>query len=135
MELRHTGVEHDSCLLDVKEHDRFDLSRLANTGKELTKFDMWERKLLDFSLRNTLLNLSFRRRSIQLISFDIDRIEDHLHDGKEYCIKSKPDTELPMPPATTDLSDRNCSNRFMILFMMTSSTIICSTLSWPKRKL
>ncbi|WP_290391433.1 DUF4011 domain-containing protein [Paramuribaculum intestinale] len=95
----NTGVEHDSCLLDVKEHDRFDLSRLANTGKELTKFDMWERKLLDFSLRNTLLNLSFRRRSIQLISFDIDRIEDHLHDGKEYCIKSKPDTELPMPPA------------------------------------
>lgn len=95
----NTGVEHDSCLLDVKEHDRFDLSRLANTGKELTKFDMWERKLLDFSLRNTLLNLSFSRRSIQLISFDIDRIEDHLHDGKEYCIKSKPDTELPMPPA------------------------------------
>ena len=77
----------------------FDLSfYLPTLNKELTKFDMWERKLLDFSLRNTLLNLSFRRRSIQLISFDIDRIEDHLHDGKEYCIKSKPDTELPMPP-------------------------------------
>ncbi len=29
----NTGVEHDSCLLDVKEHDRFDLSRLANTGR------------------------------------------------------------------------------------------------------
>ncbi|MDE6741394.1 MAG: DUF4011 domain-containing protein, partial [Muribaculaceae bacterium] len=88
------GVDHDSCQLDIKEHDRFDLTRLVTNGKNLTKFDIWERKLLDFSLRNTLLNLSLRRRAVQFISFDINRIEDHLQDGNEYCITSKPNVEI-----------------------------------------
>ena len=35
-------------------------------------------------------NLYLRRKAIQFISFDIDRIEDHLQDGEEYCIISKP---------------------------------------------
>ena len=95
-----SGVGHDSCVIDVKEHDRYDLSRLSTLKRELTKFDIWERKLLDFSLRNSLLNLSLRRRAIQFISFDIDRIEDHLQDGNEYCITSKPDFE-----SIFDLSD------------------------------
>lgn len=89
------GVEHDLCVIDVKEHDRYDLSRIAATNRQLTKFDIWERKLLDFSLRNSLLNLSLRRRAIQFISFDVNRIEDHLQDGKEYCITSKPNVEFP----------------------------------------
>ncbi len=88
------GISHDSCNLNVKEHDRFDLSQLPTKGKTLTKFDIWERKLLDFSLRNTLLNLSLRRRAVQFISFDINRIEDKLQDGNEYRITSKPNIEL-----------------------------------------
>ncbi len=60
----------------------------------LTKFDIWERKLLDFSLRNTLLNINLRRRALQFISFDINRIEDYLQDGKEYCILPKPNVEF-----------------------------------------
>lgn len=89
-----SGVEHDACFIEVREHDRFDLSRISNNDKELTKFDIWERKLLDFSLRNSLLNLSVRRRAVQFISFDINRIEDHLQDGNEYCITSKPNVEF-----------------------------------------
>lgn len=89
-----TGVDHDSCVLEVKEHDRYDLTHIANSGKELTKFDIWERKLLDFSLRNSLLNLSLRRRAIQFISFAVNRVEDHLQDGKEYCILPKPNIEF-----------------------------------------
>ncbi len=88
------GIKHDSCVLDVKEHDRYDLTHLSANGKNLTKFDIWERKLLDFSLRNTLLNLSLRRRAIQFISFDINRIEDHLQDGNEYRITFKPNVEI-----------------------------------------
>lgn len=89
-----SGVEHDSCILDVKEHDRYDLSQITAASKELNKFDIWERKLLDFSLRNSLLNLSLRRRAVQFISFDVNRIEDHLQDGKEYRIISKPDVDM-----------------------------------------
>lgn len=89
-----SGIEHDSCEIDVKEHDRYDLSRIVNNKKELTKFDIWERKLLDFSLRNSLLNLSLRRRAVQFISFDINRVEDHLQDGHEYRILPKPNVEF-----------------------------------------
>ncbi|MDE6561705.1 MAG: DUF4011 domain-containing protein [Muribaculaceae bacterium] len=88
------GIEHDSCIINVQEHDRYDLTHISANGKNLTKFDIWERKLLDFSLRNTLLNLSLRRRAIQFISFDINRIEDHLQDGNEYRITSKPNVEI-----------------------------------------
>ena len=69
-------------------------------GKKLTKFDIWERKLLDFSLRNSLLNLYLRRKAIQFISFDIDRIEDHLQDGEEYCIISKPILDSNLIPVS-----------------------------------
>ncbi len=89
-----SGIEHDSCIAEIKEHDRYDLSRLSDSKKELTKYDIWERKLLDFSLRNALLNLSLHRRAIQFISFDVNRIEDHLQDGKEYCIMAKPNVEF-----------------------------------------
>lgn len=90
------GVEHEQCVMEVKEHDRYDLSQMINRKKELTKFDIWERKLLDFSLRNSLLNINLRRKAIQFISFDIDRIEDHLQDGEEYCIISKPNIEFQL---------------------------------------
>ena len=90
------GVEHERCLFEIKEHDRYDLSQMTDNKKELTKFDIWERKLLDFSLRNSLLNLYLRRKAIQFISFDIDRIEDHLQDGEEYCIISKPNIEFQL---------------------------------------
>ncbi len=91
-----SGIEHDYCNTEVKEHDRYDLSRISVSNKELTKFDIWERKLLDFSLRNALLNLSLNRRAIQFISFDINRIEDHLQDGHEYCILPKPNVDLQL---------------------------------------
>ena len=78
------------------EHDRYDLTYIANSKKELTKFDIWERKLLDFSLRNSLLNTNLRRRGIQFISFDVASIEDYLQDGKEYTISYKPNIDFPL---------------------------------------
>ena len=92
--LETEGVEHDACMIDVKEHDRYDLSRIPVTSHELTKFDIWERKLLDFTLRNSLLNLSLRRRAIQFISFEVNMIEDILQKGKEFRITSLPSVEI-----------------------------------------
>lgn len=78
------------------EHDSNDLSHLYEKKRELTKFDIWERKLLDFSLRNSLLNLSMRRRAIQIMSFDVDKIEDALQDGVEYCIQPKLSADIKL---------------------------------------
>lgn len=77
--------------------------------KQLTKSDIWERKLLDFSLRNTMLNLIPRRKAIQFISFDVDLVEDYLQDGKEFCILSRPEC-VPVQEASERLfSSEICS--------------------------
>lgn len=91
------GVSHDSCDLEVKTHSRYDLSQINESKKELTKMDIWERKLLDFSLRNSMLNLYLRQKAIQLVTFDPHIIEDYLNDGEEYKITFKPKTDLKLP--------------------------------------
>lgn len=88
------GVEHDSCTIDVKEHSRYDLSRIMESDREPDKMDIWERKLLDFSLRNNMLNLSMRQKAIQFISFDVDTLEDRLEDGEEYVLMEKPNVDI-----------------------------------------
>lgn len=88
------GVEHDECKIEVKERSRYDLSKVVGSEKELSRLDIWERKLLDFSLRNNMLNLYLRQKAIQFISFDIDKLEDHLQDGEEYQIVEKPNVDI-----------------------------------------
>jgi len=87
------GIEHDKCVIEVQERSRYDLSKVVY-DRELSRMDIWERKLLDFTLRNTMLNLSLHKRAIQLISFDVDKIEDNLEDGVEYQVMEKPDVEI-----------------------------------------
>ena len=43
----------------------------------MTKQTIWERKLLDFSLRNNLINCKLGRRVIPFVSFSIDKLEDN----------------------------------------------------------
>lgn len=83
----------------VMAHDPYDLTRIIANGKTLTKFDIWERKLLDFSLRNALLNTSLRRRALQLLSFDILRLADSIQNGKEYRIAPRPRLDPPLEVA------------------------------------
>ena len=45
---------------------------------EMTREQMWERKLLDLSLRNTLLNYSFYRSSVQILVGQVEELFDPL---------------------------------------------------------
>jgi hypothetical protein len=54
------------------------------------KQQLWERKLLDLSLRNNLLNLRLTRSSIQFIDVPIGELEDSLYQGEEFQILHKP---------------------------------------------
>lgn len=54
------------------------------------KQQLWERKLLDLSLRNSLLNLRLTRSSIQFIDVPIGELEDALYQGEEFQVLSKP---------------------------------------------
>lgn len=55
------------------------------------RLDRWQRKLLDLSLRNTLLNFKASKRVIRLDAPDPGRLEDLLADGKALRLRPRPD--------------------------------------------
>lgn len=87
------GIEHGQCDTTVRQIHEADLTRLDNNKKELTRFDIWERRLLDLTLRNSLLNIA-HHRTLQLMVNNVARIEDLLQGGKEFCIEAKPDIDI-----------------------------------------
>ena len=90
------ALAHEACDLKVSEHTKYDLDTAYDQSKETSKLDIWERKLLDFSLRNNFLNLSLRTKAIQFISFEVSAIEDYLQNGDEYCIMPMPDVDIKL---------------------------------------
>lgn len=60
------------------------------------KQQLWERKLLDLTLRNNLLNLRLTKGSIQFIHINAARLEDALSGGAEFQVLPRPtDWDLP----------------------------------------
>ena len=68
--------------------------QLEDTGIPTTKQMIWERKLLDFTLRNNLLNTRLGRKVVPFISFEIASLEDHLQNGEDYFITPSPGKKL-----------------------------------------
>jgi superfamily I DNA and/or RNA helicase len=66
--------------------------------KEFSRQDLWERKLLDLSLRNNLLNLRSTKTLIQLLTNQIDKLEDQLAKGTEFTLLNKPEEWIPSIP-------------------------------------
>jgi len=66
------------------------LSRVAKSDEPITKQKIWERKLLDFSLRNTLLNFRVNKNAFQIMTADLGQLEDMLSDGKEFRVMEAP---------------------------------------------
>lgn len=72
-------------------HDDFEMGTLytdleLTDTSNLTKQKIWERKLLDLSLRNNLLNLRFTKSMLQLVDYKVNLLEDSLADGKAFTI-------------------------------------------------
>lgn len=63
---------------------------LDQKSQRATKQKIWERKLLDLSLRNNLLNLRITRNMAQMIDIDISHLEDTLSEGKSFSIMPDP---------------------------------------------
>ena len=73
--------------------------RLADISADETpasKKAQWERKLLDLSMRNTLLNLRWGGSVVPLFTSSIDTLEDYLADGEEFHIKAR-SSEMGIP--------------------------------------
>ena len=59
-------------------------------GRELTKQMIWERKLLDLSLRNSLLNFRPSVSNVQFMTADLAKLEDEISDGESFRIMPAP---------------------------------------------
>lgn len=55
------------------------------------KFDLWERKLLDLSARNTLLNCKLKGKAVPLLVTSCCDVEDCIAQEKDYAIVSRTD--------------------------------------------
>lgn len=56
----------------------------------VTKLTQWERKLLDLSLRNMLINMRMTKAVVPLLSSDVNTLEDALTEGEEFLVLPKP---------------------------------------------
>ncbi|MBC7389830.1 MAG: DUF4011 domain-containing protein, partial [Opitutaceae bacterium] len=57
---------------------------------EVSKKQLWERKLLDLTLRNHLLSLRITKSTVQVISTQLHKLEDSLALGNEFQLLPKP---------------------------------------------
>lgn len=82
-ETQHSeGLNHSDTTSWVREQESIDVTEVPN-NKEITRIQVWERKLLDFSLRNNLLNMRIGQKVIPFVSFGIDKLENRLQDGDD----------------------------------------------------
>jgi very-short-patch-repair endonuclease len=73
----------------IENINPYDLSGISSTV-QVSKQLMWERKLLDLSLRNNLLNIRMTKNTLQFISANLDVFEDALAAGDEFRILAHP---------------------------------------------
>lgn len=93
LDINNEGVAHQDATKQITEYSQYDL-QLDDPKELITKQMIWERKLLDFSLRNNLLNTRLGRKVVPFISFEIEHLEDHLQNNEDYEITPSPDKQI-----------------------------------------
>lgn len=67
------------------------VTNLVNVNQiDVSKKQLWERKLLDLTLRNNLLSLRITKNTVQLIFTQLHKLEDSLAVGTEFQVFPKP---------------------------------------------
>ena len=96
--LQVDGLQHKETkdILDIAHQTTVNVSD-ANDETPADRLQIWERKLLDFSMRNSLLNLRITKKAVPFISFDLDVLEDQLQAGDSFELLSSPTKEKIQP--------------------------------------
>ena len=87
-----------------------------------TKLRLWERKLLDLSLRNNLLNMRLGKNAIRYEHDEIAILEDELDQGKEFVLEQK-ELKGIYRAVRTNLEESGVNTLFLTL----------GTLQWNER--
>ncbi len=82
------GADTGSASGTVREVRQFNIS--SEGGRPVTRQQIWERKLLDFSLRNNLLNMRIGKNVVPFISFDSHLLEDKLQSKTDFRLLGLP---------------------------------------------
>ena len=88
------NADKDS-LTNAPQHVSAPIDVSQNTAQEFSKKGLWERKLLDLGMRNTLLNLRLTKTMVPLLTASLDDLEDALSDGSDFSICPRPTDWLP----------------------------------------
>ena len=95
VEEKETDIQRSAVHATPQSINPYDLSG-NETQAVITKQLLWERRLLDLSLRNNLLNIRITKNTLQLIPANLSCLEDALADGEEFRILHRPaDWESP----------------------------------------
>ncbi|WP_294471079.1 DUF3320 domain-containing protein [uncultured Bacteroides sp.] len=90
------NLQKNSAPVTPQSITPYDLSGSEETQTVMTKQLLWERRLLDLSLRNNLLNIRITKNTLQLIPANLACLEDALADGEEFRVLHRPaDWESP----------------------------------------
>ncbi len=84
------AVAAEGAHVKPQEISIYDIPSITADNKPVTKQTIWERKLLDLSLRNSLLNMRFNKKNLMLMSAGVNKIEDYLSGGEEFRILPRP---------------------------------------------
>lgn len=84
------GERKKSEITSAPGEINMELHAASAEAKEVTKQEIWERKLLDLSLRNSLLNFRPTATSVQLMTADLGVLEDELSKGESFKICPEP---------------------------------------------
>ena len=77
-------------LTAAPEHVSAPIDLPGDSRQEFSKKVLWERKLLDLGLRNTLLNLRLTRTMVPILSSSLDDLEDALAAGGDFSVRPRP---------------------------------------------
>lgn len=95
IEPQETDLQKSTTHATPQSINPYDLSG-SETQTVITKQLLWERRLLDLSLRNNLLNIRITKNTLQLIPANLAGLEDILADGSELRLLHRPsDWESP----------------------------------------
>lgn len=132
----YAADNHDEALaLPLPQAPDFSILPAISTEEVPTtaagRIDRWQRKLLDLSLRNRLLNFKDSKQSVPFICSDISHLEDRLADQKRIRIISLPDQN---PLGDRDIKLHQQSTGKDINYEFAQGALLRDELSSPLQK-
>lgn len=107
----YNGNEYEVINSEPKGHRHSSPEGVSETftfkkdENEFSRFDLWERRLLDLSTRNNLLNIRFSKNTLRFMVSSLTEMVQLLYKNREILIVDRPD-DWETPADSKDLGER-----------------------------